>query len=512
VSATATTAWFARHELRLGWREWRSLMTGGRRRRLWLVAVVLIAFAAIMHLPAWALVASFADAGSASDKRTLIIVTGALILYGSLILSQAMESVTRAFYARADLDLILSAPVSARRVFSVRIGAIALAMVGVAMIMAAPVIDMLALVRGPEWLLGYGVVAAIGALVTAIAVALTIALFRLLGPKRTRLVAQIIAAVIGAAFVIGLQAFAILYYGTFARPSVIVSDGIATMAPEIGSPVWWPARAIMGDPLAAAAVLAASLALLGGAIVLFSDRFGDHALAAASAAALGARQKRRAGGFRADTPRQVLRRKEWVLLRRDSWLISQTLTQLLYLLPPALLLARNFGDTASTLIVIIFAMVAVGGQLAGGLAWLAISGEDTPDLVASAPVTPRTVLAAKVEAVMTAVAIIFAPFVLVLLFIDPAYAAITTAGVAVSALASIRIQLWFRAQAKRSHFRRRHTSSRLATFAEGFSSFAWAGTTGLLATGSYLPATGAAIFAFLILAIARLAAPRRKDA
>ena len=44
-----------------------------------------------------------------------------------------------------------------------------------------------------------------GAVATAAALALTIALFRAVGPKRTRLIAQIVAAVIGAAFVIGLQ-------------------------------------------------------------------------------------------------------------------------------------------------------------------------------------------------------------------------------------------------------------------------------------------------------------------
>jgi ABC-2 type transport system permease protein len=385
-------------------------------------------------------------------------------------------------------------------------------MVAVALIMAAPVVDMLALLRGRQWLLGYGVVAATGATATAIALALTIALFRLLGPRRTRLVAQVIAAVIGAAFVIGLQAVAIPSYGTFAKPSSVISDGLLAMTPEAGSPLWWPARAMAGDAMALAAVMAAGVGLLGGAILLFSGRFGDHALAATSVAAVGARQRRDARGFRHGTPRRVLRRKEWMLLRRDTWLISQTLTQLLYLLPPALLLARNFGDTASTLIVIIFAMVAVGGQLAGGLAWLAISGEDTPDLVASAPVSAGTILAAKIEAVMAAVAMIFAPFLLVLLMIAPALAAVTAAGVAASALASIRIQLWFRAQAKRSHFRRRHTSSRIATFAEGFSSFAWAGTAGLVATGSWPPAIGGAFFALLILGIARLAAPRRKEA
>ena len=66
--------------------------------------------------------------------------------------------------------------------------------------------------------------------------------------------------------------------------------------------------------------------------------------------------------------------------------MSQTLMQLLYLLPPALLLWRSFaaGIDAPALLVPVLVMAA--GQLAGGLAWLAISGEDAPDLIASAPV------------------------------------------------------------------------------------------------------------------------------
>jgi hypothetical protein len=46
--------------------------------------------------------------------------------------------------------------------------------------------------------------------------------------------------------------------------------------------------------------------------------------------------------FRNSTPAQALRRKEWTLLLRDPWLMSQTLMQLLYLLPAGFLLWRNF--------------------------------------------------------------------------------------------------------------------------------------------------------------------------
>jgi ABC-2 type transport system permease protein len=69
----------------------------------------------------------------------------------------------------------------------------------------------LAVLGGSRWLAAYGVVAAMGAVATAAALALTIALFRIIGAKRTRLVAQIVAAVIGAAFVIGLQIAAIFF-------------------------------------------------------------------------------------------------------------------------------------------------------------------------------------------------------------------------------------------------------------------------------------------------------------
>ena len=123
--APATPAWFARHELRIAWREWQSMMTANNRRRLSTVIISLTIFFAILHLPAYVMVGHFASPHKVVDKATLLTVTISLCLYGSLMLSQAMESVTRAFYARADLDLVLSSPVSAREVFAVRIASIA---------------------------------------------------------------------------------------------------------------------------------------------------------------------------------------------------------------------------------------------------------------------------------------------------------------------------------------------------------------------------------------------------
>src|SRR5260221_4217379 len=103
-SATALT-WFARHEIRLAWREWLAMMTGGRRGRKRRAVIGLVAFAAIMHLPAYAVIGRFADLQPPLDKSSLIVITATIVLAWALMLSQAFESVTRGFYRRSDLDL-----------------------------------------------------------------------------------------------------------------------------------------------------------------------------------------------------------------------------------------------------------------------------------------------------------------------------------------------------------------------------------------------------------------------
>jgi ABC-2 type transport system permease protein len=217
-------------------------------------------------------------------------------------------------------------------------------------------------------------------------------------------------------------------------------------------------------------------------------------------------RRRRPAAIRPASPARALRHKEWTLLLRDPWLASQTLMQLLYLLPPALMLWKSFAADAASLVLLVPVLVMAAGQLAGGLAWLAISGEDAPDLVATAPVPAGRILRAKIEAVMGAVALVFAPFLIALAIAAPVSALVAALGIAAAGGAATTIQLWFRAQAKRSHFRRRQTSSRVATFAEAFSSVAWAGAAALAAAGTWF-AVPAAVIALAILGGVRLISP-----
>jgi ABC-2 type transport system permease protein len=500
-----TAVWFARHESRLAWRDWLSMITAGRRERLRRVVIAIFVFAIFMHFVAYWMVGRYANAPV--DISMLVTITASVLLSWLLMISQAMESMTRAFYSRSDLDLILASPVAAQRLFAVRIATVGVSVAMMAIPLAAPFIDILVVRGGLRWMGAYGLIVAMGAAAAALAVAFTVALFRIIGPRRTRLVAQVVAAVIGAAFVIGLQVAAILSYGTISRVSVLQSSTVLTHAPDLASIVWWPARAAMGDWLALIGVLAVSFALLIAAIALVSPRFGEYATAAAGAAASSVSQTGRQSAFKETSPRRALRRKEWTLLRRDPWLVSQTFMQMLYLIPPAVLLWRSFDDGNGAYNLLVPVLVMAAGQLAGGLAWLAISGEDAPDLVATAPVPASFILRAKVEAVLGVIAVVFAPMVAVLAILSPWHALVASGGIVIATTAATAIQLWFRSQAKRSQFRRRQVSSRVATFTEAFSSIGWAATAAV-ASVSLVLAIAPALIALLVVAGAWIMSPR----
>src|SRR4030095_9136738 len=114
----------------------------------------LIIFAICMHVLAYSMVGRYAEVGLDPDKATLVAITGCLLLSWSLMLSQAMESVTRAFYARSDLDLILTSPAAMFKLFAVRIATMAATIVLMGTLLAAPFINVLAARGGARWLRG----------------------------------------------------------------------------------------------------------------------------------------------------------------------------------------------------------------------------------------------------------------------------------------------------------------------------------------------------------------------
>jgi hypothetical protein len=118
-------------------------VTAGGRTKVGTVATALLVFAVVMHLIAYGMVSRYAGLSIHPDKTALVAIASALLSL-SLMLSQAMESVTRAFYTRSDLDLLLSSPAQAPKIFAVRIATIALSVMAIAALLAGPFINVLA--------------------------------------------------------------------------------------------------------------------------------------------------------------------------------------------------------------------------------------------------------------------------------------------------------------------------------------------------------------------------------
>lgn len=262
----------------------------------------------------------------------------------------------------------------------------------------------------------------------------------------------------------------------------------------------------MGDVWSLLSVFAVSVVIFVVTCGIHVPRFARFALAASGVSPGGLDRVGSTREFRIETPSAALRRKEMLLILRDPWLLSQTLMQLLYLLPPAAMLWHSYAHKGGAPVVLIPMLVMAAGQLAGALAWLAISGEDAPDLVRTAPVSPSRLLRSKVEAVMLFIGVVFAPLVLGLLFFSVDVAMVAACAIVASAASAIAIQLWFRSQVKRSQFRRRHASSRVATLSEAFSSITWAAAAAIAAAGSWT-AVVVVLIALGILGVVRRISP-----
>lgn len=497
---SASTLWFVRHELLLVWRDWMSMITAGNSTRERLVLGGVLVIVAGLHGLAYTVLKAPFENGIVADKATLVALGSMAALSFSLMLSQAIEAITRAFYSRADLDLILSSPASARRLFVVRVGAIVMSTTSLSVFTAGPFIHPAVYFGGWQWLSVYAVIFALSALATAVGLFATVGMLRTLGPRHTRLAAQIIAAVVGAAFLIGTQVATILYFGSYSRLELFSSTAFMAAMPDPESALWLPVKAVMGEPSAVFAFGMLAVLTLGGSVLVLAGGFGSWVVEAAGASEARKRAKANDRGFQVQPARKALRMKEWQLLRRDPWLVSQSLMQVLYLIPPAVLLWQKFGDHGGALIILVPVLVMAVGQLAGGLAWLAVSGEDAPDLMASAPLPRGAILVAKIEALLAVIACVSAPLILFIALVNPWAAFTTAAGVLLASTSAVLIQLWHKTESRRSSFRRRQTASRAATLCEAFSSIMWAGTAVLAAAGMSSAAIfgGCAVFVLFV--------------
>lgn len=508
LTAPSALMRFSRHELRLAWRDWAWMFSGWRNTSLRRALIGMGIFYAIMHLIAYAVLSPHLTAGFVLDQTALAVLSVTVLLSFTMMLSQAMESVTRAFYARDDLDLILSSPAPSRDLFLVRIALMALTSWAMSALVISPFLNVAVTLGGERWLAGYLVLLSVSLTATGLGVLVTLALFRTVGAQRTRLYAQVLAAVVGAAFLIGMQVVAILSFGSISRFSLFDPVFLANHAPAAGSLWWFPAHAVSGRTDTVFLFFAVSVLFFAVGAWCGAGQFRRIVVLALGVTEKTPRGRASERAFRGYSPLGALVHKELKLIARDSWLVSQTLMQVLYLIPPAVMLWVSFGGDTEISVIIAPVVVMAVGQLAGGLAWLSISGEDAPDLIATAPISAFTRLWAKVLSVLILIAAIMLPIALGLVFISLWGAVVTFTGALIAAASAILVQLWFRAQGNRSNFRRRQVASKASTLAEAAASISCAAGTALVAAGSPL-ALLPVVLLLIVLGVSRSVRPKR---
>jgi len=497
IGPPGSTIWLLSHELRLAWRGF----FGGKQRVRRIVALAIVGglFLALAFPMAWALRGMQAPVNTV----TMLMADVAAVMIFSLMLSQTLAGATDALYTRGDLDLLFSSPLDPRRTLTVRFAALASMAFGAFALLALPFLAPLAIFGHWRWLALLPALAALALTASAVGLALAVALFALIGPKRTRAVAQVLAALIGAAFFLVSQSRTLLGARTdtiFMQVMAEASDPRVKLPPLAGLPL----RAALGEPLPLAAMLGASLALFLLVTGWLSRRFAANA-AAAQGADAGARRAAGAtiGAFAGGAFAATFM-KEARILRRDIALLAQVLLRTLYLLPAAFLVLRNAGAHAALALPGGAAVIAfLAGQVASTLTWLTLSAEEAPELIACAPAAASTVRNAKLAAGLAPLVVILVIPLAALTWLAPVAGVAAILGASGTALAAGLINAWYPTPGKRSEFRRRRTGSLWAGLALTFVSLLIGGATFLLAFGSLFAVIPAALAVAVLLAMRR---------
>jgi ABC-2 type transport system permease protein len=507
IGQPGSIVWLLRHELRLDWR--RRTEANGRRR--WFAIVLTlgtpIVLGVVVGAPLGLLLRHMpAPAGG----RAGVFAAVALGSTFMMMLSQALSAVVEALYERSDLDLLFASPISPLRVIVVRALAIGFASFSVFGFFSAGPLLVIALFGQPRWLAALPVLYGTALAATGLALMISLVLIQALGPRRTRMVGQALSVLIGSVFFLATQAF------TFATPAL--GSRWKAMTALAASPhlqslpfVDWGWRALGGEPGPFLAVMSLQLSVFLVGVVGAGPQFSRLYAAAAGAALIPAPSAVAARGFRQGPFRASLL-KEIRLLRRDPLLLPQILLRVVYLAPLGFLAVRyGAGANITALPGAIMALTLMTHQLAGSLAWLTISAEDAPELLASAPARPRLIMRAKMSAVALTVAMVFAPVAIALLLVVPREALFAIGGSVAATTSATLVNVWWQRPGKRNAFRQRAEAPWFVTLAELALALLIALSAGLLAAGQLTGfASAAAVLAILF--VLRPRAPHHRVA
>jgi ABC-2 type transport system permease protein len=488
--------WLLGHELRHAWygallnRSSKGSRNNGSK---WRTLIVWAVAWALLHAFAFAILDKLGRGGMA-DPHLAMAFGAVLLICATFMLSNGLRASVVVLFERGDLDLLLSSPIPTRSIFTVRLLSVACSTVALFLFLFAPVANVALMLGRPGWLAIYPVLAALATLCACGGMLLTLLLVRLLGARRTRVVAQVVAALAGALLFLMSQAYNFMSQGSGPDVTARLMQGLVAggvLAPD--SLLWLPGRAALGMPLPLLGMVVVAAAVFA-LTVARTHCFFVHGLQQAASAS-----RTRA---RADGPLRLRVRsslidtiviKEWRLIARDPHLISQVLLQLIYLVPILFLILHGSDTPLPT---VGAALPVLCSSLTASLAWIAVSAEDAPDLLLLSPASQPLIRLAKLAAATMPPLLLVAPALVWLVVRAPVPGLLVCFAVTGAMLGAGLIVSWVGRPAPRSDFKMRGKENLLCTIFESVNALSWGALGWLLVTmtapGSALAAFGAA--------------------
>jgi ABC-2 type transport system permease protein len=476
-----TLPWLLRHELRLWWREMRS------KTLLIALAVAFGLLIAMLFTLSWFALSPVRQQFSFdSIPEPAVWATVMIWLVGFFYaFIQAMGQSIVALFDRGDLDLLIASPISSKVVFASRLLGVAVETFLGFCLLVVP-ISLIAILVGVPQLLGlYPALIGISLYATSLSMLLSLLLVRLFGAKRARAFAQILTVFFSAIVFLGIQ-----------LPNLVSQDSINGISGASGafwpqvqywfrtgsllgadSLVWFPAKTIFFDPIATLLTLLTSSLLAWLTVETLHRSFvaGTQQSMTRKQRQLRPGQSTRfASGFN-----RVVLLKEWRIIRRNPYLISNIFLQILFLIPALVIVSRgNMGVAIASFSTFVATVSTfVGSTLAQSLTQICVSGEEAADLLKASPVNSATLRRLKLLSALIPVWLLLSPLFITLIVKGEAWLPPLLVFLCATTSAAI-LRLWNSRPISLSDlFKRRQNvqGDALLGFLELVSTFAWAG-------------------------------------
>src|SRR5690625_2554841 len=179
--------------------------------------------------------------------------------------------------------------------------------------------------------------------------------------------------------------------------------------------------------------------------------------------------------------------KEWFYRISDKFMSSQTLLQVVYMIPLGFILFFNRDASVGLDLgpALAAALTLLAGTLASSLARIVMAGEEAMELLVASPVPARQLRQAKFIAALLPVWLLSTPLLVGLFLYEPGAGLLAALGVVVTTVCAGFIRRKNPSRARRQDlFKRQGQGDQLLAFFDGMLPLAWGGTVWLLLAGS----------------------------